>query len=57
MSELLWDKLLVQIVADIETSDCSALYDLLSLLPDGIVESYLQEDLLWVQNLKYLKWE
>jgi hypothetical protein len=46
MSELLWDKLLVQIVADIETSDCSALYDLLSLLPDGIVESYLQEDLL-----------
>ena len=46
MSELLWDKLLGQIVADIETSDCSALYDLLSLLPDGIVESYLQEDLL-----------
>jgi hypothetical protein len=46
MNELLWDKLLVQIVADIETNDCDALYDLLSSLPDGIAESYLQEDLL-----------
>jgi hypothetical protein len=45
MSELLWDKLLKQVVADILVDDCSALYELLSLLPDGTVESYLQEDL------------
>jgi hypothetical protein len=46
MNELIWDKLIAQIVSDIETSDCSALYDLLSLLPDGVVESYLREDLI-----------
>ena len=43
MKEELWEKLLENIRYDIEHSDCSALYELLSCLPDDTLNRYLEE--------------
>ena len=44
MKEGLWEKLIESILYDIEYSDCSGLYELLSCLPDDTLNRYLEED-------------
>lgn len=44
MNEELWERLIENIQYDIDHSDCSALYELLSLLPDGALSNYLPEN-------------
>ena len=44
MKEELWEKLIKNIRYDIEHGDCSALYELLSCLPDDTLSGYLDED-------------
>jgi hypothetical protein len=44
MKEGLWEKLIETILNDIEHGDCSALYELLSFLPDDTLNRYLEEE-------------
>ena len=44
MKEELWEKLIENIRYDIKHGDCSALYELLSFLPDDTLSGYLDED-------------
>lgn len=44
MNEELWERLIENIRYDIDHNDCSALYELLSLLPDGALSNYLPEN-------------
>tara|TARA_R110000796_G_scaffold64760_1_gene149909 strand:- start:848 stop:994 length:147 start_codon:yes stop_codon:yes gene_type:complete len=44
MNEELWERLIENIRYDIEHGDCSALYELLSILPDGALSNYLPEE-------------
>ena len=44
MNEELWEKLLENIRYDIEHGDCSALYELLSFLPDRTLSRYLEDE-------------
>ncbi len=51
MNEKLWEKLLDQIHTDLNvTGDYTALYELLCLLPDNALNSYLAEDELGGQD-------
>tara|TARA_R110000868_G_scaffold43976_1_gene147511 strand:+ start:44 stop:184 length:141 start_codon:yes stop_codon:yes gene_type:complete len=43
MNNELWEKLIENVKYDIEQGDCSALYELLSFLPDATLNRYLGE--------------
>ena len=44
MKEELWEKLIENIRYDLEHGDCSALYELLSCLPDDTLSRYLGDE-------------
>jgi hypothetical protein len=44
MNEELWAKLFDQIQTDLSDSDCTALYELLCLLPDDALNNYVAEN-------------
>tara|TARA_R110001599_G_scaffold2049_2_gene10985 strand:+ start:559 stop:705 length:147 start_codon:yes stop_codon:yes gene_type:complete len=44
MREEIWERLIENIQYDIDHSDHSALYELLSLLPDEVLKNYLPEE-------------
>lgn len=41
----LWEELIKQIRTDLADGDCSALYELLSFLPDDTLSGYLDEEI------------
>ena len=43
MNEELWSKLFDQIQTDLSDGDCTALYELLCLLPEDALNNYLTE--------------
>ena len=45
MKDGLWEELIKQIRTDIADGDCSALYGLLSFLPDDTLSGYLDEEI------------
>jgi hypothetical protein len=41
----LWEELIKQIRTDLAGGDCSAIYELLSFLPDDTLSGYLDEEI------------
>ena len=44
MKEEVWETLITQITTDLTESDHTAIYELLSMLPDDALEKYLPEN-------------